>query len=29
MGSYAGQLNEDERWLVTHYVLKLKSDLEN
>ena len=29
MGSYAGQLNEEERWLVTHYVLKLKSDLEN
>ena len=29
MGSYANQLNDEERWLVTHYVLKLKSDLEN
>jgi mono/diheme cytochrome c family protein len=28
MGSYAGQLNEEERWQVTHYVMKLKSDLE-
>ena len=28
MGSYANQLNEMERWLVTHYVLKLKSELE-
>ena len=29
MGSYANQLDDHERWLVTHYVLKLKSDLEN
>jgi mono/diheme cytochrome c family protein len=28
MGSYANQLNEDERWQVVAYVLKLKSDLE-
>jgi mono/diheme cytochrome c family protein len=28
MGSYAGQLNEEERWQVVAYVLKLKSDLE-
>ena len=27
MGSYATQLNEKERWLVTSYVMKLKSDL--
>ena len=27
MGSYANQLNEKERWLVTDYVMKLKSDL--
>lgn len=27
MGSYAGQLNEEERWQVTEYVLKLKADL--
>ena len=29
MGSYASQLNEEERWQVVAYVLKLKSDLEN
>jgi mono/diheme cytochrome c family protein len=29
MGSYANQLNEEERWQVTAYVLKLKADLEN
>ena len=29
MGSYANQLNEEERWQVVAYVLKLKSDLEN
>jgi len=28
MGSYANQLNEEERWQVVAYVLKLKSDLE-
>ena len=28
MGSYANQLNEEERWQVVDYVLKLKSDLE-
>jgi mono/diheme cytochrome c family protein len=28
MGSYANQLNEEERWQVASYVLKLKSDLE-
>ncbi|MCB4806819.1 cytochrome c [Tamlana sp. 62-3] len=28
MGSYANQLNEEERWQVVSYVLKLKSDLE-
>ncbi|WP_460220050.1 c-type cytochrome [Psychroserpens sp. MEBiC05023] len=28
MGSYANQLNEQERWQVVDYVLKLKSDLE-
>lgn len=27
MGSYANQLNVQERWLVTAYVLKLKSEL--
>ncbi len=29
MGSYASQLNEEERWQVTAYVMKLKADLEN
>ena len=29
MGSYANQLNEDERWQVVAYVEKLKADLEN
>ena len=28
MGSYANQLNEEERWQVVDYVLKLKADLE-
>ena len=28
MGSYANQLNEQERWQVVAYVLKLKADLE-
>ncbi|WP_186525807.1 c-type cytochrome [Seonamhaeicola sediminis] len=28
MGSYANQLNENERWQVVSYVLKLKADLE-
>ena len=28
MGSYANQLNEEERWQVTAYVLDLKADLE-
>jgi len=28
MGSYANQLNEEERWQVTAYVQKLKADLE-
>lgn len=28
MGSYANQLNEEERWQVTAYVMKLKADLE-
>lgn len=28
MGSYANQLNEEERWQVVAYVLKLKEDLE-
>jgi mono/diheme cytochrome c family protein len=28
MGSYANQLNENERWQVTAYVEKLKADLE-
>ena len=27
MGSYAGQINEEERWQVTAYVMKLKSEL--
>ena len=27
MGSYAAQLNEDERWQVTAYVMQLKADL--
>jgi len=27
MGSYAAQLNEEERWQVTSYVLKLKDEL--
>lgn len=27
MGSYAGQLNETERWQVAEYVMKLKEDL--
>ncbi|MCX2681037.1 cytochrome c [Galbibacter sp. EGI 63066] len=29
MGSYANQLNEEERWQVTEYVMTLKEDLEN
>ncbi|WP_223551444.1 cytochrome c [Aestuariivivens sp. NBU2969] len=28
MGSYANQLNEEERWQVVAFVLKLKADLE-
>lgn len=28
MGSYANQLNEEERWQVVAYVLKLKDDLQ-
>jgi len=28
MGSYANQLNLEERWQVVAYVLKLKADLE-
>lgn len=28
MGSYANQLNEEERWQIVSYVLKLKADLE-
>ena len=28
MGSYASQLNEKERWQVTHYVMNLKDQLE-
>ena len=28
MGSYATQLNEEERWQVVAYVEKLKADLE-
>jgi hypothetical protein len=27
MGSHANQLSAHERWLVTSYVLKLKSEL--
>ena len=27
IGSYANQLNDKERWMVTNYVMKLKSDL--
>ena len=27
MGSYANQLNEEERWQVSEYVMKLKQDL--
>jgi mono/diheme cytochrome c family protein len=27
MGSYASQLNEQERWLVSEYVMKLREDL--
>ena len=27
MGSYANQINEEERWQVSEYVLKLRSDL--
>jgi mono/diheme cytochrome c family protein len=27
MGSYANQLNQNERWLVAAYVMKLKSEL--
>jgi hypothetical protein len=27
MGSHANQLNQEERWLVTAYVQKLKSEL--
>lgn len=27
MGSYAGQLNYEERWQVSEYVMKLKNDL--
>ncbi|EKF54866.1 cytochrome c class I [Galbibacter marinus] len=29
MGSYANQVNEEERWKVTEYVLTLKQDLES
>ena len=29
MGSYAGQLNYEERWQVSEYVIKLKEDLSN
>ncbi len=28
MGSYASQTSIEERWLITHYVMKLKNDLE-
>jgi len=28
MGSYANQINEEERWQVVAYVLNLKADLE-
>jgi mono/diheme cytochrome c family protein len=27
MGSYANQLNEEERWQVSEYVMKLKEEL--
>jgi mono/diheme cytochrome c family protein len=27
MGSYANQLNREERWMVSHYVMQLKSKL--
>ena len=27
MGSYATQLNQEERWMVSAYVMKLKSEL--
>ncbi|NMH27086.1 c-type cytochrome [Flavobacterium silvaticum] len=27
MGSYANQLNQEERWQVAHYVMKLKGEL--
>lgn len=29
MGSYAGQLNYEERWQVSEYVMKLKEDISN
>jgi len=29
MGSYAAQINEEERWQVAEYVMKLKADLSN
>ncbi len=29
MGSYASQTDENERWLIDHYVMKLKNDLES
>lgn len=29
MGSYAGQMNFEERWQVSEYVMKLKEDLSN
>jgi len=28
MGSYAAQINEEERWQITHYVMNLKNELE-
>ena len=28
MGSYASQTSIEERWLIDHYVMKLKSDLQ-
>ena len=28
MGSYANQLNEEQRWQVVEYVMQLKADLE-
>ena len=27
MGSHANQLNQEERWQVTHYVMQLRSEL--